>query len=103
MSDDPIFDKAEYLRPFKFIPFKPPSGPAIPRQVRIRMKRAWENWLYAVAKDVNQKGVGTIQVWRDGRKIGTAPVTDHIEADRVYQDTIDAAVEATQEYEAELA
>ena len=100
---DPIFDKAEYLRPLpEKLFFKKSTGPPIPRQVKIRSKRPWENWLYGVVRDVGMGGVGTIKVYRDGHLVGTARVADWAEADRLFEATVDAATEATQEVEANL-
>lgn len=103
MNPDPIFDKLEYLRPNPpFWLFKSSGGPPIPHRERIRAKRPWENWLYGVVRDVNQMGVGTVKVYRDGHKIGSAPVADWQEADRIFEEAVEAAKEATAEYEEKL-
>ena len=96
---DPLFDKLVYLKPYVFFPYPPIEGTPIPHREIARLKHPWENWIYRVVQNVNQKGVGVIRVYRLDKRIAQAPVADWFEADRVFEEVVEAAKAVTKDYE----
>jgi len=102
---DPVVERFPWIIPQKYIPIDDfaPVGPGIPKRELTIARRHWEDWVYGVILRYNmESNQGSVRLYREGRRKGTAQVAGYQEAERIFETVVAACKEVTAEIEQKL-